>query len=310
MRQADRTPAYRNRASEEVHERADALWERYAACDCCPHACGVDRTNGEVGHCGIDDTARLASFGPHFGEEPPLVGSGGSGTIFLAGCPLSCVFCQNHHISQGLAGDPATPVEIADVALEVQERGCENLNFVTPSHVPGHLLRAIALAREQGLSIPIVWNCGGYESIDVLQSLDGIVDVYMPDVKFADDALATRYAGAPDYWDRAREALEEMHRQVGDLQIEDGIATGGLLVRHLFLPGHVENSKAVLEFVAEELSRETYLNLMAQYRPAYTVAGSSEYGELDRRPTPGKYESVVAYGRELGLNRLQVEKLY
>ena len=307
MNTIDHAPAYRERSRAELHARADALWARYQACDCCPHACGVDRTAGETGQCGIADTALVASYGPHYGEEPPIVGAGGSGTIFLAGCPLSCVFCQNHRSSQGRAGAPATPSAIADMAIELQERGCANVNFVTPTHVPGHIVRAIELAVDRGLSIPIVWNCGGYASVSVLKSLDGIVDIYMPDVKFANDELATRYAGAPAYWERATAALREMHRQVGDLQVDDGIATSGVLVRHLVLPGHVENSTAVLEFVAEALSRDTYLNLMGQYRPSYRANGSDEFGTLDRRPTQAEYDAVVARGRDLGLTRMQVD---
>ena len=308
MGQANHTPAYRTLSPGTLRSRADGLRDRYRACDCCPHACGVDRTVGETGQCGVDDEVIVASAQPHFGEEPPLVGTGGSGTIFLAGCPLSCAFCQNPRISQGLQGDPASPEEIAEKALSLQERGCENVNFVTPTHVPAHLVEAIIIARDRGLSIPIVWNCGGYESVDVLQSLDGIVDIYMPDVKFADPDLAHRYAGVADYPERSRAALREMFRQVGTLDITEGVATRGLLVRHLVLPGRTDNSMDVLQFVAEALSTDTYLNLMGQYRPARDVVGSKQFAEIDRRPTPEEYRRVLNFGRTLDLTRLQADE--
>jgi putative pyruvate formate lyase activating enzyme len=300
------TPGYQRLSAAEFDRRVEQLWERYDACDLCPHACGVDRTAGERGACGCDDTALVASAFPHHGEEACLRGHGGSGTVFLAGCPLSCVFCQNADISQQLRGDPATPADIAEMALDLQRTGCHNVNFVTPTHVAPHLVKAVRIASDRGLDLPIVWNCGGYESVAVLELLDGIVDVYMPDLKWSDDDLARTYSHAPDYWAHAREALREMHRQVGDLAIEDGIATRGLLVRHLVMPGHVENSKGVLDFLAD-LSTATYVNVMSQYRPAHEVPGSDRYAAIDRRLDPAEYRAVVEYGRSLGLPRLDVD---
>jgi len=301
------SPAYRELSAGELRARADALRDRYRACDCCPHACGVDRTVGQTGACGVGEAAIVASAQPHFGEEPPLVGTGGSGTIFLAGCPLSCAFCQNHRISQELRGEKASPETIAGMALSLQERGCENVNFVTPTHVPANLVEAIAIARDRGLSIPIVWNCGGYESVDILETLEGIVDVYMPDVKFADPDLARRYAGVPDYPTHSQAALREMHRQVGDLEVREGVATQGILVRHLVLPGAVENAVDVLRFVAEEISTDTYLNLMGQYRPAHEVPGSKQYASIDRRVTRAEYREIAERGRAFGLSRLRID---
>ncbi|MCU4719700.1 radical SAM protein [Halapricum hydrolyticum] len=296
------TPSYRRLSEADFDARVRALWRRYEDCDLCPHDCGVDRTAGETGACGVTDDALVASYFDHHGEESVLRGHSGSGTIFLAGCNLHCVFCQNFDISQRLQGDPVGPEEISEMALELQDRGCHNVNFVTPTHVAPHLAAAVRIAHDRGLKVPIVWNCGGYERVDVLELLDGIVDIYMPDVKWSDSEAAVEYSGAPDYWDRARDALREMHRQVGDLSTDcRGIATDGLLVRHLVMPGHVENTKGVLAFLAEEISQETYVNLMDQYRPHYRARTDSRYEEINRRVRSEEYQEVVAYARELGL---------
>lgn len=295
--------------SEPVVDRVEQLLTRYSDCDLCAHSCHVDRTAGEIGTCRIDDTVRLASYGPHYGEETPLVGSGGSGTIFLAHCNLSCVFCQNYELSQEGTGARQIGVEgLADVALSLQNRGCHNVNFVSPTHFAPTLAKAVLRARERGLEVPIVWNCGGYENVEVIQELAGIVDVYMPDVKWADAEAARAYSKAPGYWEAARPALEEMHRQVGDLALDDdGIAERGLLVRHLVMPNYVENSRHVVEFVAESLSTDTFLNLMAQYRPAYKIGRFGRYEELDRRVQREEYREVVEHARNLGLTRLDVD---
>ncbi|MFB6152485.1 MAG: radical SAM protein [Haloarculaceae archaeon] len=303
------TPNYRDLSAGEFDARVDELWDRYADCDLCPHECGVDRTAGESGACGVDDTARVASWFPHRGEEDVLRGTGGSGTIFIAACNMHCVFCQNHETSQGTGGDPTTPEEIADAALELQDRGCHNINFVTPTHVAPHLVAAVRDARERGLSVPVVWNCGGYESPEVVELLDGVVDVYMPDVKWSDDAAAAEYSKAPDYWEVTRESLRKMHRQVGDLTTDaDGLATGGILVRHLVMPGHVENAKGVLAFLAAEISYDTYVNLLGQYRPDYEVPDSDRYGDIDRRVSPEEYREVVEHAREVGLERVEYDE--
>jgi putative pyruvate formate lyase activating enzyme len=289
--------------------RIEALEARYADCDLCAHECHVDRTAGEIGACQADERVRIGSHGPHFGEEPPLVGSGGSGTIFLAHCNLACVFCQNFELSQEVkSARTVTADELADIALSLQARGCHNVNFVTPTHHSPTLARAVSIARERGLEIPIVWNCGGYERAEIIAELEGVVDIYMPDVKWADDAAARMYSKASGYWDAVRPALREMHRQVGDLALdEDGVAQSGLLVRHLVMPGNVESSKRVVEFVAEELSPDTYLNLMAQYRPAYKVGRHGRYQEINRGITAEEYRAVVEHAEAAGLRNLEID---
>jgi putative pyruvate formate lyase activating enzyme len=305
------TPNYLTLSAEERRARAETLREHYADCDLCGWECGVDRTAGETGACDLEDVAVVAASHPHHGEEGVLRGTGGSGTIFLANCNLACVFCQNHDISQGGRGRQATPEEIAEMALDLQSRGCHNVNFVSPTHVSPHLVEAVAIAADRGLDVPIVWNCGGYERPEVVDLLDGFVDVYMPDVKWADDEAAALYSKAPKYWEHVRGSVRRMHEQVGDLRTDaDGVATGGLLVRHLVMPNHVESSKRVLEFVANEISRNTYLNVMAQYRPAYQVPGSDRYAAIDRRVTADEYRSIVEYGRELGLTRMETSPGY
>ncbi len=295
-------------SAADLAERAATLGERYAACDLCPHECGVDRTAGERGVCDLGTTPRVASSGPHHGEEPPLRGTRGSGTIFLSNCNLRCVFCQNVEISQEGRGTPTTPEGIADRMAALAGRGCHNVNFVTPTHVAPSLVGAVAVARERGVDLPVVWNCGGYERADVVAELDGVVDVYMPDLKWSADGPARRYSGAPNYWTHARRAVREMHRQVGDLRTDAaGAATRGLLVRHLVMPNHVENSKRILAFVAEELSTDTYVNVMGQYRPCHLAAREDRYADVGRPVTADEYREVVAHARSLGLTRLEVD---
>lgn len=268
-------------------------------CRLCPRICRVSRPRGERGYCGVGARPVVASVGPHFGEEPPLVGSGGSGTIFLSGCNLLCVFCQNFEISHGLSGREDSPHGLAEQMLELERRGCQNINFVTPSHVSPWLMDATRRARQRGLRLPIVWNCGGYELRHTLELLEGTVDIYMPDAKFWDPDLAFRYLNARDYPERMRESLREMHRQVGPLQLRDGVATRGLLVRHLVMPGAVEDSRRALRWIAEELSADTYLNVMAQYRPMHRA---HEYPEISGPLPPGEYRQVRTYAESLGLN--------
>jgi putative pyruvate formate lyase activating enzyme len=290
-------------------DRAATLRDRYQACDRCPHDCGVDRTAGERGVCGLDDVPVVASSGPHHGEERPLRGTGGSGTVFLSACNMRCVFCQNAEISQDGRGTRTTSAGLAERIERLADAGCHNVNFVTPTHVAPSLVEAVAIARRRGVDLPVVWNCGGYERRAVVADLEGVVDVYMPDLKWADDEAARRYSGAPDYWAHAKPAVREMHRQVGDLETDaDGVATRGLLVRHLVMPNHVENSKRILRFVAEELSPETYVNVMGQYRPCHLAAREERYGAIGRPVSPEEYREVVAYARELGLARLDVDE--
>ncbi len=294
-------PAYLELYEQGVlRERAVAARERLAACVLCPQVCRTDRLHGEAGVCRVGREALVAAYGPHMGEENVLRGWRGSGTVFFSGCNLRCVYCQNYDISQIARGRAADAAELAAIFLEVQGEGCHNLNLVTPSHVIAQILEALVLAVPRGLRLPIVYNTSGYDSVAALRLLDGVVDIYMPDIKYSDSALAQRYSGIPRYWDVARPALREMQRQVGDLRVERGLATRGLLIRHLVLPGDLAGSREVLRFVAEELSREAWVNIMDQYYPAYRAF---DYPELSRRVTPQEYATVVGWARALGLHR-------
>ncbi len=282
----------------DLAARAERLHASLASCEVCPRRCRVNRLAGETGFCGIGAEALVASAGPHFGEEDVLVGRGGSGTIFLAGCNLGCTFCQNHDLSHGRNGRPAAPADIARMMLRLERMGCCNVNFVTPTHATPQLMQAILIAREQGLGVPIVYNCGGYESVETLQSLEGLIEIYMPDAKYADGEAARELSAAPDYPEVNRAALREMHRQVGDLAIEDGVATRGLLVRHLVLPNDMAGSKAVLDFLAAEISPRAYVNVMAQYRPSYRAG---ECPKIARPPTREEFAEAYDYAARLGL---------
>jgi len=244
----------------------------------------------------------VASWGPHFGEEPVLVGRGGSGTIFFAGCNLDCVYCQNASISQQVQGGPTTPERLAAVMLALQRNGCVNINLVSPSHVVPAVLRALSLAVADGLSLPLVYNTGGYDSLETLALLAGVVDVYMPDMKYAEPAVGLRLSGVPDYPQRNRAAVLEMHRQVGDLVTDGGIARKGLLVRHLVLPGGLSGTTGVAKFVAEEVSPQTAFNLMSQYRPCYLA---NQYPPLDRRLTAEEWHSARQITLAAGLTPLR-----
>lgn len=287
-------------AEAEMAARCEKLDELLSPCRLCPHRCMVDRRRGERGRCGVGALAKVASFGPHFGEEPPLVGSRGSGTVFLSGCNLSCVFCQNYTTSQLGEGQEMDSADLAAVFVEIARRGCHNINLVTPTHQAPAIVSALALARQAGLELPIVWNCGGYESPEVLRLLDGIVDIYMPDAKYGDDAAAVRYSGAPEYATNLEAVLREMHRQVGDLVIEEGVGQRGMLIRHLVLPGGIAASDRVFKTIASHLGRGTYLNVMEQYRPCYRA---DEYPELACWLSPSEYAEAVNSARELGFHR-------
>lgn len=244
----------------------------------------------------------VSNYGPHFGEERPLSGSHGSGTIFFTRCNLHCVFCQNHDISQTSFGEELEPVEIARLMLRLQEYGCHNINFVSPTHVVPQLLAALEIAAENGLRLPLVYNSGGYDALPTLQLLDGIIDIYMPDMKYSDPASALRYSKIADYPQVNQTAVREMHRQVGNLVLnESGLAVRGLLIRHLILPNDAAGSQAVLDFIAREISTSTYLNLMDQYRPDYHAI---RHPELNRRITSDEHQWVVRYARQVGLTRL------
>lgn len=288
-------------ANGRLKERIDAALALLSPCRLCPRECGVDRLAGEQGFCKTGRSARVASFGPHFGEERPLVGSGGSGTIFFSGCNLGCIFCQNYDISHSAAGREVTPQQLATMMVDLQHRGCHNINFVTPTHVMPQILEALPHAVRAGLNVPLVYNCGGYESVEALALLDDIIDIYMPDAKYAHGAVADRLSSAPDYPDRMFEAIDEMHRQVGDLRITpDGLAIRGLLVRHLVLPEDQAGTRGVMQFISA-LSKQTYVNIMDQYRPCYEAHTCEA---IARRPTKSEYTDAVQHALDAGLQRL------
>jgi putative pyruvate formate lyase activating enzyme len=301
MSPAGKGAAYLQLPSGALADRASDLSSRLADCDLCPRLCHVDRTSDEIGWCGIGRQAVVASLGPHYGEERPLVGSRGSGTVFFSGCNLGCVFCQNDDISQNVRGRRVGPETLAAVFLEVQEMGCHNLNLVTPTHVAPQILEALVVAARLGLALPIVWNCGGYESMESLAALDGVVDIYMPDFKLWDSEVADRLLSAPDYPEVAREAIAEMHRQVGDLQMDErGVATRGVLLRHLVLPNGLAGTPDVAAFMAS-LSADTYFNLMDQYRPCHHAF---ETDGIQRPPSFDEWREALAQTRAAGLTRL------
>lgn len=271
-------------------------------CELCPRRCRVDRTAGETGVCKTGRNAIVASYAPHFGEEAPLVGRCGSGTVFFSNCNLNCAFCQNFEISRGEEGSEVTANQLARMMLDLQKRGVHNINFVSPSHIVPQILEALPKAIEGGLDIPLVYNSGGYDSVETLCLLDGIVDIYMPDIKFSSDISALFYCAAPDYPQVAREAVREMHRQAGDLQLDErGRAVRGLLVRHLVMPDGLAGTREVMRFLADEISPGTYVNIMDQYRPCGDIR---EFKELLRRITPEEYDEALAAAREAGLSRL------
>jgi putative pyruvate formate lyase activating enzyme len=301
----DYEPAYlKLHRSGELARRVEQARAHLADCHVCPRNCGVNRLEDKKATCKSGRYARVASHFPHFGEEDCLRGWRGSGTIFFAWCNLRCVFCQNFDISQQDSGVEVTPLELAAMMLELQDSGCHNINFVTPEHVVPQVLEGLLVAAEAGLCLPIVYNTSAYDSLESLRLLDGVVDIYMPDFKFWDSALALRYVKAKDYPQVARQVIREMHRQVGDLKFdEQGLAKRGLLVRHLVMPGCLEDTGAILRFLAEDIGPDTYVNIMAQYYPAGKVS-DQKYPEINRRLLPHEYHDALALAGEMGLGRL------
>ncbi len=271
-------------------------------CQLCPRECGVHRREGEAGYCGVRERAVVASSFAHRGEENCLSGTRGSGTIFFSGCNLKCVFCQNANISHRLKGKPQDESELCELMLKLENQGCHNINLVTPTHSIAQIISALKLAKKRGLSLPVVYNCGGYESPETIDRLEGMVDIYMPDFKFWSPESGKQYMNAKDYPEKARESIKKMHEQVGDLELDRrGIAQKGLLIRHLVMPGYSKESKKILEWIKNELSPKTYLNIMAQYRPAHQA---HNYPKIDQTVSRGQYRELVNYAREIGLTRL------
>ncbi len=295
-------PAYIETARQgKLKDKVQQAFDIIRECTLCPRNCGVDRLSDQTGVCRTGARARVSSFGPHFGEEEPLVGDHGSGTIFFTFCNLLCIFCQNADISHKGDGDPATAEQLAQVMLHLQKQGCHNINLVTPSHVVPQILAALEIAADQGLCLPLVYNSGAYDKVETLKLLDGVVDIYMPDFKFWDPQVAEQTCDAPDYPEVARQALTEMHRQVGDLTINRGLAQQGLLIRHLVLPEGLAGTPEVMRFIAEKISPDSYVNIMPQYRPLFRA---SEVKALARHPSRQEFEAARAAAIDAGLHRL------
>jgi putative pyruvate formate lyase activating enzyme len=284
----------------ELQKRIEDAYNLLESCRVCPRECGVNRLkNDKLGFCRSGLNPAISSVNLHHGEEPPLSGTKGSGTIFLTNCNLRCVYCQNYPISQLGNGAERTPGELAGQMIWLQEQGCHNLNLVTPTHFMPQILKAFGIARERGFNLPIVYNTSGYESLEALRLLDGIVAIYLPDMRYSDDAVARTYSVAPHYPEINRAAIKEMYRQVGNLVLdEDGIATRGLIIRHLILPGGLSGTERVMKFLAEEISKDVYISLMSQYFPAFKA---HEFKEQSRRITADEYEEAYQTMRKYGL---------
>jgi putative pyruvate formate lyase activating enzyme len=289
--------------SGELAHRAKQAYQHLEDCDLCARYCHMNRRQTIKGAvCRTGERAIVNSYAPHHGEEDPLRGWNGSGTIFFSWCSLRCVFCQNWEISQKGIGREVEPAQLAEMMLQLQAQGCHNINFVTPSHVVAQIIAAVDIAAQQGLNVPLVYNTGGYDSPEALALLDGIIDIYMPDMKYGDSRLARQYSKVRNYVEVNFAAVKEMHRQVGDLQLDaNGIAQRGLLVRHLVLPANIAGTDKVLAFLAEEISTNTYLNLMDQYYPCYRA---DDYPLLARPITRNEYNQALQLAQQYGLQRL------
>jgi putative pyruvate formate lyase activating enzyme len=290
-----------------LQKRIEAALSILENCRLCPRHCEVNRLDGELGFCRTGRQAVVSSYSPHFGEEDPLVGREGSGTIFMTHCNLGCVFCQNYEISHLSEGVEVGASDLAQMMLTLQRRGCHNINFVTPTHMVPQILEALQEAIEGGLKVPLVYNCGGYEELDTLRLLDGVFDIYMPDFKFYDSEVSTRFCSAPDYFEKACAAVKEMHRQVGDLALdEERIAQSGLLIRHLVMPEGLAGTREIMRFLANEVSKDTYVNVMSQYRPC---GEAHSFPELRRPITAGEFRDAVSIAQEEGIHRLDERRL-
>jgi putative pyruvate formate lyase activating enzyme len=299
-------PSYLEMKKEDLKKRVDRARSLLSPCTVCPRNCGVDRLENKLGVCKTGEKAIVSSFNPHFGEENPLVGRGGSGTIFFSHCNLKCIFCQNYEISHMGEGDEVDPGKISAIMLYLQKLGCENINFVSPTHVVPQILASLPKAMERGLRLPLVYNTGGYDTVETLRLLEGIIDIYMPDAKYSSPEVSKQLSGVEDYPQANRDALREMHRQVGDLELDHrGVAKSGLLVRHLVLPGGLSGTEEVTDFIAREISTDTYINIMDQYRPCYRAG---ELDLLDRSLTGREYEEAVKAAKKNGLHRLDSPK--
>ncbi len=288
--------------SGKLRERIDTALSLLESCSVCPRNCGVNRLTDDVGTCQTLREAMVSSYGPHFGEEAPLVGKHGSGTIFFSNCNLRCLFCQNYSISQLSEGQRASKKELARIMLFLQAKGCHNINLVSPTHVVPQILEALELAAESGLHLPLVYNSGGYDSVGTLRILDGVIDIYMPDMKYGDAEIAGELSDVENYPEINRAAIKEMHRQTGDLEVNgEGLAKRGLLIRHLVLPLGLAGTKSIMSFLSSEVSRNTYVNIMDQYHPCYKAF---QVPSLRRRISSVEFGEALSFAREAGISRL------
>lgn len=298
-------PSYLELTEKQFNKKIEILFENLKSCAICPRNCRVDRSKGELGYCKTGTLPFISSYGPHFGEESVLVGYNGSGTIFFTSCNLSCIFCQNYEISQLRQGEEISYEELPHIMLKLQEMGCHNINLVSPTHQVPQIVKALKTARDSGLNIPIVYNTNAYDSLETLKALEGIVDIYMPDAKYSNNETAVALSNAPDYFEVMKEAIKEMQRQVGDLAIDErGIATRGLLVRHLVLPNNLAGSELIFDFLAKEISKNIFLNIMDQYNPCYKALN---HLGISRRITIEEFEKAILIAKRFGLKRLYRE---
>ena len=286
------------------------MLEKLEQCKICPHKCMINRNKGQIGRCKSGEKIKIALYWVHNFEEPCISGTKGSGTVFFSNCNLNCVFCQNYEISQKGRGKEITIKELSDIFLKQQEKGVENINLVTPTSYVVQIIEAIKIARKKGLKIPIVYNTNGYENIETIKMLDGYVDVFMPDLKYAEDELAKKYSKVDNYFEIATKAILEMQRQVGKVKIDDnGIMEKGIIVRHLVLPNHIENSKKVLRWLKENLNEENYVSIMAQYFPTYLAKEKDEYKEINRKLTKKEWREIEHFIEELDFKNGYIQEL-
>ncbi|KPJ57072.1 radical SAM protein [Parcubacteria bacterium DG_74_2] len=295
-------PSYLNFSEKELERRIEKLFKILENCEICPRKCHVNRLKGEKGYCQLGKLPQISAFHPHFGEEPALVGQGGSGTIFFTSCNLSCVYCQNFEISQLRIGKEVSFEKLAEIITRLQKSGCHNINFVTPTPQVPQILKSLSTAIKKGLKIPLVYNTSSYDSVEVLKILEGIVDIYLPDARYSNDKVAQKYSNAPNYFKIMKEAIKEMHRQVGDLVVDErGIAQKGVLVRHLVLPNDLAGSEKIFKFLANEISKNITINIMDQYYPCFNAFN---FPELSRRITKEEYEETINLAKRFGLKRI------
>ena len=292
--------------SGELKKRGEELWNMMKSCELCPRKCGTNRLDGDEGFCQASSQLEISSYHPHFGEEDSLVGKGGSGTIFFTNCGLRCVFCINWEISQGGRGKSASIEDMAQMMLKLQEMGCHNINLVTPTHYSPHIVLAVNMAAGKGLRLPLVYNTCGWERLEIVKKLDGIVDIYLPDFKYSSGKMAAKYSSDSEtYPEITKAALLEMHRQVGIAKpASDGLMYRGLMIRHLVMPNRVGGTKEVIEWIAENLPKDTYFNIMSQYTPTYKAF---EYSEISRRITWREYAEAMRWAKEAGLTNLDIQ---